>query len=347
MARRHGHEKSDPERKRDADDDCIHGGKLQVHDVRVNGPVGRARIIDIDMPEQAIGYADDRLVLPGLAAPGPLTNPVSIVFQHSGAPLLQISPRPIKSAAKRRGQDQEQKDQRQNKARGRFPIFPINQVNDRDDRERFNRSRQRDQGAGAPFALRAQASERAQHEREQDQARLAEMIVRPDAHHHQKTRDQIEPRVGLTSLPLRKIGRESRTDEPRDGVDRDEHENESALAEHAGDGEKKGAGRRINEIVFAAGAQEINFVAGENVPARFVPGPVIDHVLAAETAQQRPDRKDEGDSDKDRDQSAEAGRRVQPAIDRRPPCSDRRIRHAVGEIFVSEGRALCQSVLCS
>ena len=299
------------------------------------------------MPEQAIGYADDRLVLPGLAAPGPLTNPAGIVFQHPGAPLLQIAPRAIKSAPKRRGQNQEQKDQGQNKARGRFPIFPINQVNDRNDRERFNCSRQRDQRAGKQFALRAQRSERAQHERKQYETRLAEMIVRPDAHHHQKTRNQIQPRIGLASLPVREPGRESRTDEPRNRVDRDEHENKSALAEHAGDGEKKRADRRIDEIVFAATTQKIDLVAGENVPAGFVPGPVIDHVLAAETAKQRQDRKDECDSDKDRGQQADAGRRVHPAIDRCPPRFGRGIGHAACGISVSEGRALCQSVLCS
>src|SRR5664279_3174742 len=98
------------------------------------------------------------------------------------------------------------------------------------------------------------------------------MIVRPDAHHHQKTRDQIEPRVGSAPLSVRELGREPRTDKPRDGVDRDEDENESALAEDTGDREKKRAGRRINKIVFAATTQKINFVTGENVPARFVPG---------------------------------------------------------------------------
>src|ERR1700681_2898599 len=117
------------------------------------------------------------------------------------------------------------------------------------------------------------------------------MIVRPNRHHHAKTRDKVEPGVPLRTIAGGELSGKPCAQEPRERIDNDEYRDKSAPTQNARNGQEKRAGRRINEIVVAK-PPNIDFVASQNVSASFVPSAIVNRVLSAQTAQHRQNRED-------------------------------------------------------
>src|SRR5262249_34848249 len=99
---RHYCDKREAQRQPDAKNDRVNDPKTKVREIYVNRLVGRRSSIGIDMAKQAIGYPNEGLVFPGIAARGTLPTGDFAVFQHPSAPLPEIAPRAFKSSKRRR-----------------------------------------------------------------------------------------------------------------------------------------------------------------------------------------------------------------------------------------------------
>src|SRR5947199_8305702 len=94
------------QRQRDADDNHVDDGKAQIREIHVNRLIGSPSSVRIDAAKQAIANANKRLIFPCVTALRTLRYTNLAIFEHSGAPLLEIAPRPLKSS-KRRGQNEQ------------------------------------------------------------------------------------------------------------------------------------------------------------------------------------------------------------------------------------------------
>src|SRR6266571_1230612 len=97
-ALRHHCDKRDAQRQRDADDNRVNGGKFEIREVDINGLMRSGTSVRIDAAKQAIADANERLIFPCVTALRALSHTGFAVFQHSGAPLLEIAPGSLKSS---------------------------------------------------------------------------------------------------------------------------------------------------------------------------------------------------------------------------------------------------------
>src|SRR5947199_9302019 len=89
------------QRQRDADDNHVDDGKAQIREIHVIRLIGSRSSVRIDAAKQAIANANKRLIFPCVTALRALRHADFTVFQHPGAPLLEIAPSSLKSSERR------------------------------------------------------------------------------------------------------------------------------------------------------------------------------------------------------------------------------------------------------
>src|SRR5438876_9424029 len=100
-------------------------------------------------------------------------------MQHPALPVASVVQALVPSA-KWNWQKEKQDNQCDHQRDRGHPITAINKIKNCEQRKCFDRDRECKQDAGYDFVALTQAEKGAEHEREQNQARLAEMITRPD-----------------------------------------------------------------------------------------------------------------------------------------------------------------------
>src|SRR4030095_12347150 len=98
---RHRGDKQNAERQSYGGDDRVDDRKLKVRDVYVNRFMRCRSSIGIDAAKQPISHAYQGLIFPSVAAHRALAHTDFAVSQHSGAPLLEVMPRALKSSKRR------------------------------------------------------------------------------------------------------------------------------------------------------------------------------------------------------------------------------------------------------